>query len=121
MIALFLRNNWQWLIGAAVSIALGVSLLLVKAQLDATRADLRAEKVLTSGLSDQIEDQNQQIANWKAASEANREVYLEGLAAANRQAVRLEIKAEDYLNMPIPSDPVEACVVAKEILEGVTK
>lgn len=121
MISLFLSNNWKWLLGAVTSAALGIMLILSQAAHDVTKAGLRIEKAQTKILSEKIETQNAAVSRLERVAKQNREVYLAGLDAANRRAVRLEIKASDYLTMPVPSNPDEACRVAGEILEEVTR
>ena len=121
MMGRFLAGNWPWLAGLLTSAVLGVLLLLARADRDTARAELLAANTLNATLSDKLTTQSDAVKAWKQAATANRDVYLAGLDAANRRAVRLEIQAADILNMPIPSDPHEACEVADRILEEVTK
>ena len=114
---------WKYATGAlaALSIGLVVSNSITTSQRDTARAERDNLSTQLSAVSDLLETQNRAVDNLRAAADANREVYLAGLEAANRKAVRLEIKAEDYLNTPIPSDPAEACEVADQILTEVTR
>jgi hypothetical protein len=123
MIARFLSTNWLGLlVGALLTAALAlVPTLLLNARLDAAQANLKTQKMLNVIMAERIETQNDAVLALEYAAAANRDVYLAGLKAAEKQAVRLEIKAADYLSMPTPTDPQEACRVADQILEGVTR
>lgn len=96
--------------------AVTVLLLIASSQLDAVRADLRAEKVITADLSEKLKTQNEAVQRMADAAKENREVYLAGLAAANRKAVRFEIKAEDILTLPSPTTKDEQCEAARALL-----
>lgn len=102
-------------------VALGLLVVFLWMRLDAVGAERDLAEAQVSTLSAQIKEQNKAVLALKEAATRNREVYLAGLDAANRRAIRLEIKAEDYLNTPIPSDPAEACEVADQILTEVTR
>ena len=116
-----LKTHWTSLgLGAALLSAL-ISLLVVSNQRDAARAERDLARNEVSVLGSQIKAQNEAVLALEAAAAENREIYLAGLEAASRKAVRLEINAEDYLNTPIPSDPTEACKVADRVLTGVTR
>ena len=100
----------------AVTLLMAIAFQVVVAQRDAARADLRAEKVITADLSGKLLAQNEAIDRMAEQAKANREVYLAGLAAANRKAVRFEIKAEDILTLPSPATKDEQCEAARALL-----
>jgi hypothetical protein len=100
----------------AVTLLMAIAFQVVVAQRDAARADLRAEKVITADLSGKLLAQNEAIDRMAEQAKENREVYLAGLAAANRRAVRLEVKAEDILSLPSPTTKDEQCEAARALL-----
>lgn len=106
-----------------LSLGLGVGLAVVtmllmfaSSQLETTRALLDAQKVITADLSEKLKTQNEAVQRMADAAKENREVYLAGLAAANRKAVRFEIKAEDILTLPSPATKDEQCEAARALL-----
>jgi hypothetical protein len=115
------NGNWGWVAAAVFLIVGHLAINILSARLDACQSarDLALSQVET--LSAQVEEQNNAVLALEAAATQNREIYLAGLEAANRKAVRLEIQAEDYLNLSTPSDPAEACEVADQILTEVTR
>jgi hypothetical protein len=123
MIARFLSTHWLgMLVGALIAAALAlVPALMLNARLDARTAERDAARFQVAALGKQIENQNDAVLALEAAAAMNRDVYIAGLKAAEKQAVRLEIKAADYLSMPTPTDPQEACRVADRILGEVTQ
>jgi hypothetical protein len=119
MILRFLQTNWLgMLLVAGLSL---IPILILNARLDATTADLRAEKTLTASLSSSLALQNKGIEAMAKAANANREAYEAGLKAAEKQAVRLTIEAEDILKLPPPPTPEQACEYAADVLRGVTQ
>ena len=121
MILRFLSGNWQWMALVATLVAGFLYITGLHTQIDARTAERDLARSQVEGLGKQIEDQNDGVLALEAAAAMNRDVYLAGLKAAEKQAVKLEIKASDYLAAPIPTDPQEACRVADQILEGVTR
>lgn len=123
MIARFLSTHWLgMLVGALIAAALAlVPALMLNARLDARTAERDAARFQVAALGKQIENQNDAVLALEAAAAMNRDVYIAGLKVAEKQAVRLEIKAADYLSMPTPADPQEACRVADRILGEVTQ
>lgn len=106
-------------LSAVLGLGFAAMLLLntvVATQRDAARADLRAERVITADLSEKLKTQNEAVQRMADAAKENREVYLAGLAAANRKAVRFEIKAEDILTLPSPATKDEQCEAARALL-----
>lgn len=96
-------------------VALGLLVVFLWMRLDAVAAERDLAQAQVGNLSDKIEDQNEGIRQLQQAGERNREIYLAGIDAANRRAVRLEINAEDILNLPEPT-PSEACEATEELL-----
>lgn len=121
MILRFLSGNWQWMALVAALVAGFLYITGLHTQIDARTSERDLARSQVAGLGKQIEDQNDGILALEAAAAANRDVYLAGLKAADKQAVRLEIKAADYLTMPTPDDQQEACRVADHILGEVTQ
>lgn len=123
MIHRFLTTNWLGLLLGAL-LAAGLSLIplaILNARLDERTAERDAANIKVASLSASIERQNGAVAAWKAAAEANREVYLAGLDAANRRAIRLEVGAERIMAMQPPADPAARCDAAADILKEVTQ
>jgi len=89
-------------------------------RLDTVGAQRDLARSQVSALSEQVEEQNGAVLALEAAAAQNREVYLAGLDAANRRAIRFELKAEELLRLPEPA-PSEVCEVTEELLrEGLT-
>lgn len=109
MIVKFLKDNLSYILMVCTFAALWLHIKAVESERDL----LQIEKDIAVGI---IERQNEAVAGWKAAAEQNREVYLAGLEAANRKAIRLEIDAEEILSLPSPSTPTEQCEAAHALL-----
>lgn len=118
MLAKFLSTNWLGLlVGAILSASVAfIPLMITTARLDTRTAELGEARTRVASLSASIERQNDAVLALEAAAAANREVYLAGLAAANRRAIRLEIDAERILALPSPTDPTEQCEAAHALL-----
>jgi hypothetical protein len=117
----FLKANWLPLGLATIIVGLLVTLQITDAQRDSARAqrDLAEQRLETLG--ERLEDQNDAVSALEAAAVQNREAYLAGIAAANKRAVRLEIKAEDILNLPQP-EPERVCEATEDLLrKGLTE
>lgn len=99
--------------GGYVALGLLVAFLWLRLDTVSAERDLAEAQVVT--LSDQIEEQNDAVLALEAAAAQNREIYLAGLDAANRRAIRLEINAEDILNLPEPA-PERVCEATEELL-----
>jgi hypothetical protein len=121
MILRFLAGNWQWMALVATIVAGFLYITGLHSQIDARTAERDLARSQVSTLGKLIENQNDAVLALEAAAAMNRDVYLAGLKAAEKQAIKLEIKASDYLATPIPTDPAEACVVADHILGEVTQ
>lgn len=121
MILKFLKGNWAFIgmtLIASLALMFGYMTML---KLDACSANLKAEKTLTASLSASIERQNAAVKALVDASKQNREIYLAGLKAAEKKAVRLEIDAADILNQQPPADPQFRCQWAADVLRDVTQ
>lgn len=118
MLHRFFSTNWLGLlIGALLVAGIGlIPLRILSDRLDARTAERDLARAHVAGLSASITRQNEQIKAWQDAAKANREVYLAGLDAANRRAVRLEVNAERILALPSPSTPSEQCEAAHALL-----
>jgi hypothetical protein len=114
----FLTTNWLGLlIGALLAAGLAlIPILMLNARLDARTAERDAARLQVGSLSSSLELQNKGIEALVKASQANREVYLAGLEAANRRAIRLEVDAERILALPSPTTPTEQCEAAHALL-----
>lgn len=108
------------LIVLAVALVVGYFTFLHQ-RIDTLTAQRDLARSQVSALSAQIEDQNDAVLALEAAAAQNREVYLAGLRAAEKRAVRLTVQAEDVLNLPPPQNPDEACEYAAGVLRGVTQ
>lgn len=117
---MFLRAYWRELVCAATILGLGIALAVTTAQRDAARAQRDLANTRVSTLSDQIKRQNEGIRQLAEAAKQNREVYLAGLRAAEKKAVRLTVEAEDILALPAPV-PADRCQRAADLLTGVTQ
>lgn len=111
MIVKFLKDNLTYIMLIAAFGILFLRLEAVKNERDL----LRLEKAVAISA---IEQQNEAIADWKEAAEGNREVYLAGLEAASRKAIRLEVDADEILSLPSPPTQPEQCEAARELLIG---
>lgn len=118
MLHKFLTTNWLGLlIGCLLTAALSaIPLAILNARLDARTAERDEARSQTTFLTEAINGQNAGIKALVDAAQQNREVYLAGLEAANRKAIRLEIDAEDILALPSPSTPNEQCEAAHALL-----
>lgn len=128
MLKAFLRSYWKPILVVVVILGLlariGVlEVLLAKAEekIVTLEAQLTTERLVTAGLSGQIERQNAAIESWKRTTEVNRKMYVAQLAAANKRAARLEVEAEEILTKDAPMDPLLYCEAADEILMEVTQ
>lgn len=121
MILRLLQANWPFIgmtLIASLALMFGYMTML---KLDTCSANLKAEQVRTASLSASIQRQNDGINALVQASKQNREVYLAGLKAAEKKAVRLEIDAADILNRQPPADPQFRCQWAADVLRDVTQ
>ena len=118
MIAKFFSTQWLGMIAGALPVALAamITLAILNARLDVRTAERDLLEIEKGIAVDLLERQNEAVAGWKAAAEQNREVYLAGLNAANRRAIRLELDAERILALPSPTDPNERCEAAHALL-----
>lgn len=122
MIARFLDQYGSLLLMGIAAAALGAYILILNGRIDTVTAERDLARTQVTALTNNIENQNGAIEAWKAAADSNREVYLAGLEAAGRKAVRLEIQADDILAMPSPLTTEEQCEAAHQLLlQGVTE
>lgn len=120
MILKFLKTYWFEL---AVGFALGllsVMLTVARAERDKALAQRDQARTEAAMLVSSIEVQNQGILALQEAAEQNRELYLAGIKAAEKRAVKLEVRAADVLALPAPA-PEEACTAANSVLKEVTQ
>lgn len=120
MILKLLKTYWFEL---AIGIALGllsVMLTVTRSERDKARAERDQARTEVAMLTSSIEEQNQGILALQQAAEQNRELYLAGLKAAEKKAVKLEVRAADVLALPAPA-PDEACTAANSVLKEVTQ
>lgn len=95
-----------------------IGMYIMAAQRDEARAALRAEKAISADLAEKLMEQNEAVDKLEKAAKQNRDIYIAGLQAANRKAIRLEIDAEEILKLPSPETPDEQCEAARELLVG---
>lgn len=115
MILSLLRKHYLSVILGSISVILLINSAIVTNQRDAARAQRDEARTQVAYLSTKVEEQNNAVLALEAAAAHNREVYLAGLDAANRRAVRLEIKAEDILRLPEPA-PEQLCEATEGLL-----
>lgn len=117
----FLTNYWPHLTIGGMLLGLSILCLLLSAQRDAARAERDLAQGRVEVLTTQIESQNEGIRQLAEASKQNRDVYLAGLKAAEKKAIRLTVEADDILALPAPTNPDEACEAAAGVLRKVTQ
>lgn len=116
MILDLLRHHWVAVLSTTLAVTLLINSAIVTEQRDTARAQRDEANAQLAFLTDLTARQNEAVRALEAAAQQNREVYLAGIEAANRKAVRLEIKAEDLLSMPAPTNPSEQCEAARALL-----
>lgn len=117
----FLKAYWRELICAATVLGLMIAVAVTTAQRDAARAQRDLANTRVAALSTQIDAQNDGIRKLAEAAKQNRDIYVAGLKAAEKRAIRLTLDADELLALPAPTNPDEACDAAAGVLRKVTQ
>lgn len=116
MIVKLLKAYWFELVMGLVFGAMYLSIANLSGKLERARGELAvisAENRLKDAL---IEQQNAAVDSLVVQREADRNAYLEGIAAANKRAIKIEVDAQRILSIPTPATREEQCSAAETLL-----
>lgn len=116
MIVKLLKAYWFELVMGLVFGAMYLSIANLSGKLERARGELAvisAENRLKDSL---IEQQNAAVESLAVQREEDRNAYLEGIAAANKRAIKIEVDAQRILSIPTPATREEQCSAAETLL-----
>lgn len=115
MIATILKNNWYYIVVGLTVAALSLMLSIATDQRDDARSALATAQAQIALKDQLIAQQNEGIDRVVAQRAEDRKAYLEGIRAANRQAINLEVDAAELLRLPTPPAD-EQCAAAETLM-----
>lgn len=116
MITRFIARHWPLLACGAALVGLLIFSAVLRTQLDKAIAEKNAA-VAEKNLRDELlRQQNEAVDELFRQRREDREAYLSGIRAANKQAIQLEVDAGQLLRLPSPPTRDAQCAAAEHLL-----